>query len=89
MKKHNLKQIICAVLCLAMLLGFNMGFAPEAFAAPHPLHGTARNEKLLEHAAVELVERIGPGDLSEGRIGSGLGTPCAVAAHDIFHELAY
>ena len=33
MKKHNLKQIICAVLCLAMLLGFNMGFAPEAFAA--------------------------------------------------------
>lgn len=33
MKKLNVKQIISAFLCLTMLLGFNMGFAPEAYAA--------------------------------------------------------
>lgn len=33
MKKVNFKQLISALLCVVMLLGFNMGFAPEAFAA--------------------------------------------------------
>lgn len=33
MKKVNFKQLFSALLCVVMLLGFNLGFAPEAYAA--------------------------------------------------------